>query len=83
MNELINGEDMATIYEETDSLGIDREMIRVELTKEDPGSVSKGAGDLLSSDSRDIIEIVLPLTVSVHEWRPILKSRLLATMGED
>ena len=81
MSDLISGEDMAVIYEETDSLGIDREMIRVELTKEDPGSVSKGGGDLLSSGSSDTFEIVLPLTIPLSEWRTILKSRLVAIMG--
>ena len=39
--ELIGMEDMAAIFEVTDALGIHRESVRVELTKEDPGSIHK------------------------------------------
>ena len=51
--ELIGMEDMAAIFEVTDALGIHRESVRVELTKEDPGSIQK-AGD-------GIVEITLPI----------------------
>ncbi len=51
--ELIGMEDMEAIFEVTDALGIHRESVRVELTKEDPGSIQK-AGD-------GIVEITLPV----------------------
>ena len=56
--ELIGMEDMAAIFEVTDALGIHRESVRVELTKEDPGSIQK-AGD-------GIVEITLPINESAE-----------------
>ncbi|MDA1189715.1 MAG: hypothetical protein O2854_08595 [Chloroflexi bacterium] len=68
MDDIINMEDMAFVYEVTDALEIDREAIRVDLTKEDPGSVGRGYGGTF--------EIVLPLTPPLSAWRPILKAGL-------
>ena len=45
--ELISMEDMESIFEVTDSLGIHRESVRVELTKEDPGSIQKVADGMV------------------------------------
>ena len=56
--ELIGMEDMAAIFEVTDALGIHRESVRVELTKEDPGSIQR-AGD-------GIVEITLPINESAE-----------------
>ena len=56
--ELIGMEDMAAIFEVTDALGIHRESVRVELTKEDPGSIQR-AGD-------GIVEITLPVNESTE-----------------
>ena len=56
--ELISMEDMAAIFEVTDALGIHRESVRVELTKEDPGSIQR-AGD-------GIVEITLPVNESTE-----------------
>jgi hypothetical protein len=56
--ELISMEDMAAIFEVTDALGIHRESVRVELTKEDPGSIQKGGGG--------IVEITLPVNESTE-----------------
>ena len=46
--ELISMEDMETIFEVTDALGIHRESVRVELTKEDPGSIQRVADGTVS-----------------------------------
>ncbi len=56
--ELIGMEDMEKIFEVTDALGIHRESVRVELTKEDPGSIQR-AGD-------GIVEITLPVNESTE-----------------
>jgi hypothetical protein len=54
--ELIGMEDMEAIFEVTDALGIHRESVRVELTKEDPGSIQKVADGM--------VEITLPVNES-------------------
>jgi len=56
--ELIGMEDMAAIFEVTDTLGIHRESVRVELTKEDPGSIQRVADGM--------VEITLPVNESVE-----------------
>ena len=79
MDEIITMEDMAEVYEVTDGLGIDREMINVELAKEDPGSWSRGDGGLMK---REVLVITLPLSTPLEEWLPRLKvglEGLLAT----
>ena len=56
--ELIGMEDMEAIFEVTDSLGIHRESVRVELTKEDPGSIQRVADGM--------VEITLPVNESAE-----------------
>jgi hypothetical protein len=56
--ELISMEDMETIFEVTDALGIHRESVRVELTKEDPGSIQRVADGM--------VEITLPVNESAQ-----------------
>ena len=68
MEDIISMVDMGLIYEVTDILGVDREMIRVDLTKEDPGSVQLGANGTF--------EIVIPLSTPLKEWLPVLKAGL-------
>jgi hypothetical protein len=51
--ELISMEDMEAIFEVTDALGIHRESVRVELSKEDPGSIQRVADGM--------VEITLPV----------------------
>ena len=68
MEEIITIADMDLVYQVTDDLGVDRETIRVELTKEDPGLVRCGPGGTT--------EIVLPLTTPLEEWLPTLRSEL-------
>ena len=62
MEDIISMSDMGLIFEVTDGHGIDRESIRVDLTKEDPGSVRKGEAGM--------IEITVPLTTSLEHWLP-------------
>ena len=56
--ELIGMDDMEAIFGVTDALGIHRESVRVELTKEDPGSIQKVGGG--------IVEITLPINESAE-----------------
>ena len=73
MEEIISMSDMGLIFEVTDGYGIDRESIRVDLAKEDPGSVRKGEAGM--------IEITVPLTTSLEHWLPTLDSRLTAVLA--
>ena len=66
--EIISMDDMAEIFELTDSLDIDREAIRVELSKEDPGSVARQPDGL--------IEMVVPLTTPLASWLKTLEAEL-------
>ncbi|MCZ6615166.1 MAG: hypothetical protein O6920_05250 [Chloroflexi bacterium] len=66
--EIISMDDMAEIFELTDSLDIDREAIRVELSKEDPGSVARQPDGL--------IEMVVPLTTPLASWLQTLEAEL-------
>ena len=74
MEEMISMADMGLIFEVTDALEIDREVVRVELTKEDPGSVKVVSGGLSGQDS--LIEIVVPLSMPLDEWLPALEAEL-------
>ena len=56
--DLITMEDMAVIFEVTDALGIHRESVRVELNKEDPGSIQRVADGM--------VEITLPANESAE-----------------
>ena len=56
--DLIGMEDMEAIFEVTDALGIHRESVRVELTKEDPGSIQRVADGM--------VEITLPVNESAE-----------------
>ena len=60
--------DMEVIFSVTDALGIHRESVRVELAKEDPGSIDKGAGGL--------IEITVPESKSIQEFSRQLEVKL-------
>ena len=67
-SDIITMEDMANLFDVTDSFLIDRESIQVELTKEDPGMVNLEDGGAL--------EITLPLNASVQEWSATLRNTL-------
>ena len=73
MEDIISMSDMGLIFEVTDGYGIDRESIRVDLAKEDPGSVRKS--------EEGMIEITVPLTTSLEHWLPTLDSRLKAMLA--
>ena len=74
MEEMISMADMGLIFEVTDALELDREIVRVELTKEDPGSVKVVSGGL--SGQSGLIEIVVPLSTPLEEWLPTLEADL-------
>ena len=67
-DEIINMADMEVIFSVTDTMGIHRESVSVELTKEDPGSISRADGG--------IIEITIPETGTVEEFAQRLQSEL-------
>jgi hypothetical protein len=64
--------DMAVIFGVTDMLGIDREQVRVELGKEDPGGVER--------DGQGIIGITVPERGTVEEFAARLRA-VLEGMG--
>lgn len=65
---IIDMQDMEVIFSVTDSLGIHRESVRVELVKEDPGSVGKGTGGM--------VEITVPESGSIEEFSQRLSAEL-------
>ncbi len=67
-NEIINMTDMGTIFSVTDAMGIHRESVSVELTKEDPGSINRAGGGK--------IEITIPETGTVEEFAQLLQAEL-------
>jgi hypothetical protein len=71
---IIDMHDMETIFSVTDALGIHRESVSVELTKEDPGLVQLGSDP--SPDSDPSIEITIPATGTVEEFAQRLQSEL-------
>ena len=56
--DLITMEDMAAVFEVTDAQGIHRESVRVELNKEDPGSIQRVADGM--------VEVTLPANESAE-----------------
>ena len=65
---IIDMQDMDLIFSVTDPLGIHRESVRVELSKEDPGSIGRtGSG---------IIEITVPETGAIEEFIQRLQDEL-------
>ena len=69
---IINMQDMETIFRVTDAMGIHRESVSVELTKEDPGAIGR--------DGRGKIEITIPASGTVAEFARKLRAEL-AAMG--
>jgi hypothetical protein len=59
---------MGIIFSVTDLMGIHRESVSVELSKEDPGLINKS--------DRGIIEITIPETGTVEEFAQRLRSEL-------
>ena len=69
-DEVIGMDDMAAVFAVTDSLGIHRESVRVELSKEDPGS--------LNLRDNVIVEITLPVTESIESFCQRVRTQLEA-----
>ena len=67
---IIDMQDMDQIFSVTDPLGIHRESVRVELTKEDPGSIQRTANGM--------IEITVPESGTVEEFSQRLQAELEA-----
>lgn len=67
---IIDMGDMGVIFSVTDTMGIHRESVRVELAKEDPGSVSRSSGGL--------IEITVPETGTIEDFSQRLQAELEA-----
>ncbi|MBM3943767.1 MAG: hypothetical protein FJ316_12835 [SAR202 cluster bacterium] len=67
---IITMHDMEVIFGVTDAAGIDREAVRVELGREDPGTINKAAGGML--------EITVPETGTIEDFAGRLKGELLA-----
>ena len=65
---IIDMQDMGIIFSVTDLMGIHRESVAVELSKEDPGLINKS--------DRGIIEITIPETGTVKEFVQRLRSEL-------
>ena len=67
---IINMDDMAAIFAVTDVMGIHRESVSVDLTREDPGSINRtGAG---------VIELTVPETRSAQDFATELQTALEA-----
>ena len=61
-------EDMEAIFSVTDTFGIHRESVRVELTKEAPGFLERGTGGM--------IEITVPESSTIQEFSQRLRAEL-------
>ena len=65
---IIDMQDMDQIFSVTDPLGIHRESVRVDLSKEDPGAIGRTDGG--------IIEITVPETGDIEEFIQRLQNEL-------
>ena len=74
---VIDMSDMEVIFSVTDAMGIHRESVRVELGKEDPGSIGKDSGGL--------IEITVPESQTIQEFcgRLELELREMGFISQD
>lgn len=69
-DEIIGMEDMAAVFAVTDGLGFHRESVRVDLTKEDPGSLER--------KDDGIVEITLPSSEAIEDFCARLRTYLEA-----
>ena len=67
---IINMDDMDAIFSVTDVMGIHRESVSVELTREDPGSINRTGGGT--------IELTVPESRSAQEFASELRTALEA-----
>ena len=68
MENIITMSDMGFVFEVTDSMGIDRENVSVPLEKSGTGSVQIMPASM--------VEIVIPESIPMEEWRETLKVEL-------
>ena len=66
-SEIIRMDDIMAVYDVTDVFSIDRENISIPLEK-------NGDGDVQLRDEK--LEIVIPATLPIYDWLPILRTRL-------
>ena len=71
-DEIISMQDMGVIFSVTDPMGIHRESVSVELTKEDPGAIGRS--------SKGVVEITVPETGTIEEFCQLLQAEL-ETLG--
>ena len=69
-DEIISMQDMGVIFSVTDPMGIHRESVSVELTKEDPGSIGRSASG--------VVEITVPEAGTIEEFCQRLQVELEA-----
>ena len=69
-DEIITMQDMGVIFSVTDPMGIHRESVSVELTKEDPGTIGRS--------SSGVVEITVPETGTIEEFCQRLQTELEA-----
>ena len=69
-DEIISMQDMGVIFSVTDPMGIHRESVSVELTKEDPGSIGRS--------SSGVVQITVPETGTIEEFCQRLQTELEA-----
>ena len=69
-DEIITMQDMGVIFSVTDPMGIHRESVSVELTKEDPGSIGRSTSG--------VIEVTVPETGTIEEFCLRLQAELEA-----
>jgi|TARA_B100001146_G_C16123950_1_gene409251 hypothetical protein len=67
-DEIISMTDMNVIFGVTDKMGIHRESVTVDLTKEDPG--------LINQPMLGKINITIPLSMPLHEFSELLRVEL-------
>ena len=66
--DIIDMQDMDRIFSVTDPMGIHRESVRVDLSKEDPGSIGR--------TDAGIIEIIVPESGAIEEFVQRLQDEL-------
>ncbi len=75
MDGIIGMDEISKVLDLADELGFNREQIRVELTKEDPGVVEIVQGGNLSS-FQEIVNITVPETIALDTWLKELRELL-------
>ena len=75
MEGIIGIDEINKVLDVADELGLSREQVRVELTKEDPGKVETVEGGSFSQFS-EVINITVPETIPLDTWLVELRELL-------